>query len=65
MSDRRLAVTLEWVSYFDAADDAGRSRLYGGIHLPADDLQGRKLGATCGKDAWALARRYFDGTARA
>jgi hypothetical protein len=58
-------VTLEWASYFDAADDAGISRLYGGIHVPPDDLEGRKLGAICGKDAWTLAQRYFAGTARA
>jgi hypothetical protein len=58
-------VTLEWASYFDAADDAGRSRIYGGIHVPPDDFQGRRLGSACGKGAWALAQRYFDGTARA
>ena len=54
--------TLQWATYFDAADDAGISRLYGGIHIPADDFEGRTLGARCGKDAWALARRYFDGS---
>ena len=64
-SGRREDVTLEWASYFDAADDAGISRLYGGIHVPPDDFEGRKLGSTCGKDAWALAQRYFDGSARA
>lgn len=58
------AVTLQWATYFDAADDAGISRLYGGIHVPPDDFEGRKLGSTCGKEAWALALRYFDGSAR-
>jgi hypothetical protein len=58
-------LTLQWASYYDAADDAGISRLYGGIHLPADDVEGRKLGSICGKDAWALAQKYFAGTARA
>ena len=57
-------VTLQWATYFDAADDAGISRLYGGIHISADDLAGRRLGARCGQDAWARALRYFDGTAR-
>jgi hypothetical protein len=57
-------LTLQWASFYDAADDAGISRLYGGIHIPADDFEGRKLGSTCGKEAWALAQRYFDGTAR-
>ena len=55
-------VTLQWATYFDAADDAGISRLYGGIHIPADDFAGRRLGARCGKDAWARALRYFDGS---
>jgi hypothetical protein len=57
-------VTLQWATYFDAADDAGISRLYGGIHIPADDFAGRRLGALCGKDAWARALRYFDGAVR-
>ncbi|MFH0751644.1 MAG: vanadium-dependent haloperoxidase [Chloroflexota bacterium] len=54
-------VTLQWATYYDAADQAGISRLYGGIHIAADDLEGRKIGSVCGKDAWALAERYFNG----
>lgn len=38
------------------------SRLYGGIHVRADDLAGRIMGATCGRDAWELAGRYYDGS---
>jgi hypothetical protein len=55
-------VNLEWATYFDAADEAGISRLWGGIHVSADDLAGRKVGAQCGKGAWALARQYFTGS---
>ena len=55
------AVTLQWASYFDAADQAGRSRIYGGIHVPADDLRGREVGAECGRAGWDLAQRYFSG----
>jgi hypothetical protein len=58
-------VVLEWATYYDAADQAGVSRLYGGIHIAADDLGGRRVGSECGKEAWALARRYFDGSALA
>ena len=36
--------TLQWATYADAADDAGISRLYGGIHIEADDFAGRRLG---------------------
>ena len=56
-------VTLEWATYYDAADQAGLSRLYGGIHISADDLTGRRIGSQCGKDAWALAERYYAGQA--
>jgi len=58
-------VTLQWATYFDAADLAGLSRLFGGIHIPADDFNGRKIGAACGKEAWAKAQQYYDGTAGA
>ncbi len=57
-------VTLQWATYFDASDQAGISRLYGGIHIPQDDGEGRKVGAICGVGAWALAERYFDGSQR-
>ena len=57
-------VQLQWATYFDASDQAGRSRLHGGIHVAADDLNGRRLGAQCGRGAWALARRYFGGDVR-
>jgi ASPIC and UnbV/FG-GAP-like repeat/Domain of unknown function (DUF6851) len=57
-------VTLQWATYFDAADQAGISRLYGGIHIAADDFAGRRIGSRIGKQAWALAERYFAGTVR-
>jgi hypothetical protein len=53
---------LQWATYYDAADQAGLSRLWGGIHVISDDLPGRKTGSLCGKGAWALAQRYFDGS---
>jgi Domain of unknown function (DUF6851) len=57
-------VTLQWATYYDAADQAGVSRLYMGIHIPADDFEGRRIGSTCGKDAMSLALKYFDGSAK-
>ena len=56
------AVQLQWGTYFDASDQAGLSRLWGGIHVSVDDLTGRRLGAECGQGVWALARQYFDGS---
>ncbi len=55
-------VQLQWATYFDASDQAGISRIYGGIHPSVDDLSGRVTGAQCGREVWALARTYFDGT---
>ena len=56
-------VPLQWATYLDAADQAGRSRLWGGIHIGADDLTGREIGSEVGIGAWNAARRYYDGTA--
>jgi hypothetical protein len=56
-------VTLQWATYFDAADAAGTSRLWMGIHIPADDFAGRRVGAQCGKTAWERAQRHFEGAA--
>jgi hypothetical protein len=56
-------VTLRFRTFADAADQAGRSRRYGGIHFEAGDLDGRRLGRRVGATAWAVARGYFDGTA--
>jgi hypothetical protein len=58
-----VEVRLQWATYYDAADQAGQSRIYGGIHVSPDDYNGRLLGSIVGLDAWALALTYFDGTA--
>ena len=57
-------ITLQWATYRDAADQAGISRLFMGIHITADDVEGREIGAICGRQAWARAITYFDGSAR-
>ncbi|RDV39355.1 hypothetical protein DV096_01910 [Bradymonadaceae bacterium TMQ3] len=48
-------VRLQWATYFDAADQAGQSRIWGGIHILADDYDGRLAGAQVGERAleWA------------
>lgn len=56
-----LEVTLQWATYRDAADQTSLSRIWGGIHPPADDLPGRRMGATVGRLAWARARALFEG----
>lgn len=56
-------VTLQWATYFDAADEAGISRLWGGIHVPPDDLAGRIMGSQIGIDSYEWARLFFNGVA--
>jgi hypothetical protein len=58
----RTAVTLEWETFTDAADEAGMSRRYGGIHFEDGDLQGRAMGRKVATLVWAKCRAYFDGS---
>src|SRR6266404_5187805 len=57
-----LSFQLQWATYYDAADQAGLARIWGGIHPPVDDFAGRRAGAQCGQGVWALAQKYFDGS---
>ena len=52
---------LEWARYRDAADQCSLSRIWGGIHPPADDIPGRRIGREVGRDAFELADRHFRG----
>lgn len=52
-------VPLQWATYFDASDQAGQSRIYGGIHVRADDLTARIAGSKIGRDAFSKAKAYF------
>ncbi|NUW29912.1 vanadium-dependent haloperoxidase [Nonomuraea sp. SMC257] len=54
-------VTLRWHTFSEAADQAGLSRRYGGIHFRAGDLQGRALGRAVGAAAWQRAQAYWSG----
>jgi len=56
-----MNLCLQWARYFDASDQSGLSRIYGGIHPAYDDLPGRIIGQTMGEDAWARANQYFNG----
>lgn len=52
---------LQWCSYYDAADQAGQSRVWGGIHVKEDDYHGRETGAIAGVSAYTLAEKYWTG----
>ena len=56
---RPRTLELQWATYQDAADEAGRSRIWGGIHVPVDDYPGRLIGARCAEAAWARAQALF------
>ncbi|MBM4268821.1 MAG: hypothetical protein FJ144_19770 [Deltaproteobacteria bacterium] len=56
-----VEVELQWATYYDAADLAGQSRLWGGIHVSPDDFQGRITGSSIGNGAFDLAMEYFEG----
>ncbi len=68
-SDRRGRtvhdVPLQWATYYDAADQAGISRLYGGIHIPADDFGGRQTGSHLRQDRLGTRQPVLRGTAPA
>jgi uncharacterized protein DUF6851/vanadium-dependent haloperoxidase-like protein len=54
-------VTLSWATFSDAADQAGLSRRYGGIHFEQGDLDGRAVGRTAARVAWQKAEDYWEG----
>jgi hypothetical protein len=56
-------VELAFATYFDAADQAGQSRIWGGIHVNHDDFDGRRTGAVIGALALERAQVFFDGSA--
>ena len=55
-------MVLQWATYRDAADQCSLSRIWGGIHPPADDIPGRLIGAKIGGRAFRLAWSYFETT---
>jgi hypothetical protein len=56
-------LTLSWDTFTRAADQAGMSRRFGGIHFEQGDLDGRHVGRPVARLAWAKAQSYINGTA--
>jgi len=54
-------VVITWKTLSEAADDAGWSRRWGGIHFYAGDQQGRALGRLIGYNDFLKAQDYWDG----
>ena len=57
-----VPVTLVWPSFSEAAEQAGLSRRYGGIHFEEDDLAGRTLGRVVADQVWDKAWTFISGT---
>ena len=52
-------ITLSWTNFRYAANQAGLSRQYGGVHFEHGDKDARAAGAKVGNNAWAKALTYF------
>ncbi|HEY9710300.1 MAG TPA: DUF4114 domain-containing protein, partial [Oculatellaceae cyanobacterium] len=52
-------ITLSWATFSEAADQAGMSREYGGIHFQNGNLQGRELGREVGAAVWEESQQYI------
>lgn len=48
-------VTLSWPTFQQAADEAGVSRRFGGIHFISGDYESRRMGTRVGRQAWRKA----------
>ncbi len=53
-------LTLQWATYQDASDQTSLSRIWGGIHPPADDIPGRLIGLILGPQAFHKAAFLFN-----
>jgi hypothetical protein len=54
-------VTLSWATFSDAANQAGISRRYGGIHFEQGDLDARATGRLAARTVWEKAEALWDG----
>ncbi len=53
--------SLQWATYQDASDQCSLSRIWGGIHPPADDFPGRLLGIEIAGLTMTKVSEYFAG----
>jgi hypothetical protein len=56
-------VTLSWATFTAAAEQAGISRIYGGIHFDAANLAGLAMGQKADAQVFEKARRMWQGQA--
>ena len=51
---------LSWATFSEAANQAGISRRYGGIHFEQGDLDARATGRIAARAAWEKAQQYWE-----
>jgi hypothetical protein len=56
-------IRLDWPTYRAAAEEAGVSRIYGGIHFTSSNLRGQELGRAVGEAVWRRCEAYWSGAA--
>jgi hypothetical protein len=54
-------ITLSWRTFTRAANEAGISRRYGGIHFKSADHAGRAIGRVIAEQAWEKAKSLWTG----
>ncbi|WP_373538370.1 DUF6851 domain-containing protein [Chamaesiphon sp.] len=57
-----VGTVLQWETFTAAAQEAGESRLYGGIHFYEGNVAGLALGRKVGAQAFDRAREHWEGT---
>jgi hypothetical protein len=58
-----IPVTLTFPSFTETAEAAGISRLYGGYHIAADNVEGLIMGRSVAAHLWPRITGYFNGDA--
>lgn len=56
-------VVLSWGTFTEAAQEAGISRVYGGIHFSDGNLNGQAAGTSIGQQVYDRAMEYISGSA--
>lgn len=52
-------VTLQWATFYDAAIETCLSRVWGGIHPPADDIEGRRVGKKVAENSIQFVKQFL------
>jgi hypothetical protein len=59
--DSTTGITLSWNTFSDAAEQAGMSRLYGGIHFMDANVVGQDMGRNVAQKVWDKVQGFFSG----